>query len=70
MNKTLQKLHLNCNKISDDGAAAISDGLKINKSLQELGLQGLQGLQGLREMFLDMLLLLIKEQKVLLNSLK
>ena len=36
MNTTLQKLDIDKNGISDDGAAAISDGLKSNNSLQEL----------------------------------
>ena len=35
---TIQKLDMSCNSISDDGAAAISDSLKINVSLQELNL--------------------------------
>ena len=36
VNKTLQKLDISNNSISDDGAAAISDSLKFNISLQEL----------------------------------
>ena len=39
MTKTLQKLDLYRNKISDDGAVAISDSLKINASLQKLDLR-------------------------------
>ena len=39
VNKTLlQKLDIKGNSISDDGAAAISDGLKCNISLQELNM--------------------------------
>ena len=34
--RTLQKLDLSKNNLSDDGAATISDGLKSNNSLQEL----------------------------------
>ena len=34
--RTLQKLDLSNNNLSDDGAAAISDGLKSNNTLQEL----------------------------------
>ena len=38
VNKTLQKLDINHNSISDDGAVAFSDGLKYNISLQELNM--------------------------------
>ena len=38
VNKTLQKLNIRGNSISDVGAAAISDGLKSNISLQELNM--------------------------------
>ena len=38
VNKTLQKLDISYNSISDDGAAGISDGLKCNISLQELNM--------------------------------
>ena len=38
VNKTLQKLDISHNSISDDGAVAFSDGLKYNISLQELNI--------------------------------
>ena len=38
VNKTLKKLNITDNSISDDGAAAISDGLKYIISLQELNM--------------------------------